>query len=292
MSIATYYLITMMQFRRPLNISAQLPALKVGAVVLALLLLAVFTPGMPPVVRNVAHQGAAPLWQMRDTAVGAVYGAVAILETREELVARNTELYAEISDMRRQTFETTVLRAENRRLRELLGRTDGNTATAASVLSRPAWSPYDTLIIDAGSDEGITKHALVLVDGEVAIGFVAEVYDTTSSVVLFSAPGQETPVIIGTGSTTPALARGYGGGNFTVELPRDANIALYDPVVLPTLTPRVFAIVESIERDPTDSFQIVRFRAPVNYATMRVVTVADDRHFVETLHASTTDTAQ
>lgn len=271
----------MMQLRRPPSRNFKIPpyAPKIGVVVLALFVLAFLSPAVPKPVTDVAHKAATPVWATRNAMVSAVYGAVAILETKEDLIKQNNALYDEISTLRREAFEADVLREENGRLRELLNRPESGEAVAASVLSRPSSSPYDTVIIDAGEQAGIQKGNIVSVEGGVAVGTVSDVYSDTSLVVLFSAPGKATPVLISAATATPAVAEGWGGGNFTVRLPRDAAVEVDDPVILPTLSPHVFAVVESVESDESDSFQVVRFRVPVNVSTLRHVLVLTGEKF-------------
>lgn len=271
----------MMQLRRPYNRNVKIPpyAAKIAGVLGVLLVLAFLAPGIPQPVTEVAHTAATPVWATRNAMLSAVYGAVAILETKEDLIKENNALYDQVSALRREAFEADVLREENSRLRELLNRPESGEAVAASVLSRPSSSLYDTVIIDAGKSAGIQKNNIVSVEGGVAIGTVSEVYADTSLVVLFSAPGKATPVLISAATATPAVAEGWGGGNFTVRLPRDSTVEVEDPVILPTLSPHVFAVVEAVESDDSDSFQVVRFRVPVNVSTMRHVLVLTGEKF-------------
>lgn len=272
----------MIRFPTSHNRYAKIPTYvpKVAGIAALLLILAVLSPSIPAPVTDVAHQAATPLWQTRDSMLSAVYGAVAILETKGDLIRANEELHDEISTLRREAFATEVLRDENARLRELLNRPDADESVAAAVLSRPSSSPYDTLIIDAGLSEGLRKGNIVSVSGGVAIGTVEAVFSDTATVMLFSAPGKETPVVVGTATPTPSVALGWGGGNFAVELPRDAEVAVDDPVILPTLSPHVFAKVASVEHDPTDPLITVRFQVPVNVATLRHVLVETDETFI------------
>lgn len=262
-----------MNLHKPLKSRIPPVAYKVGGIIAVLALLAVFSPAIPSPVTGAAQYVATPIWKTRDTMLSAVYGAVAILETKEALITENNELYKTVSTLRLEAFESSMLRLENERLRELLNRRTSDTAIAASILAWPSLSPYDTVVVDAGSNDGIVKDAVAYIEGGVVIGYVGEVFDSTATVVLFSSPGLKTPVVISSATPTPAIAEGWGGGNFYVRAPRDASIAVNDAVLLPTLSPMVFAAVASVERDQTDSFQEVRFRTPVNIATLRYVLI-------------------
>lgn len=277
---------------KPLSRRIPVAAYKIAGIASVLLLLAVVAPNIPAPVTGVAQKAASPVWQVRDSMLSAVYGAVAILETKEALVAENNQLYATISTLRREAFEAKILREENSRLRELLNRRPSEAAVAASVLARPSISPYDTMVIDAGLEEGVQKGNVVMVEGGVAIGYIGEVFSDSATVVLFSSPGLETPVVISSATPTPAVAVGWGGGNFMVTVPRDAPVNVNDPVMLPTLSPLVFATVASVERDPTNSFQEVRFRMPVNLSTLRYVLIDIGEVFDPTTYENPTSEAK
>src|SRR5690606_12662298 len=135
----------------------------------------------------------------------------------------------------------------------------------ASVLVRPPITPYDTLVVDIGEAEGVSKGDVVVVEGGLAVGMVGKALAHTATVVLFSAPGHQTPVLIQTGSSTvPAIAEGMGGGGFRAHVARDAGVSEADLVQLPLLEPLVFAEIESVSDDPADAMLEVLFKSPLN----------------------------
>src|SRR3989304_1524613 len=88
---------------------------------------------------------------------------------------------------------------------------------------KPPKSLYDTLVVDAGSREGIQVGEKVLYGDNIMIGEIAEVFEKTSKVRLFSSSGEVIDVTIGK-RAVPALAVGIGGGNFEIQIPRDTLI--------------------------------------------------------------------
>src|SRR3989304_2204585 len=96
-------------------------------------------------------------------------------------------------------------------------------AVVARVISKPPRSFYDTLVVDAGSKEGIQVGEKVLYGDNIMIGEIAEVFEKTSKVRLFSSSGEVIDVTIGK-RAVPALAVGIGGGNFEIQIPRDTLI--------------------------------------------------------------------
>lgn len=241
-----------------------------------LLLLVIVEPPVPAPIADASHAIGAPLWQIRSDVVAAAYGAFLSLASKQALITENVALREEASSLRRQTFQTKLLERENVELKALLGRKDaqkGNDILSA-VLRGTDTTPYDLFVIDAGTDDGIAAGDLVTVDGDVAIGSVREVFASTATVLLFSAPREKTPIMIGTASSTvPAIAQGQGGGTFLALVPREVLVAQGDPVSLSTLDTTFFAYVEKVEIDPADSFARVYFKNPVNANTLRFVTV-------------------
>lgn len=247
-----------------------------GILLAVLLLLVIFEPPVPAPIANAGHAVGAPLWQLRSDVVAAAYGAFLSLESKQALITENVALREETSSLRRQVFQTKLLERENIELKSLLGRRDAkkDNDLLAVVLRGTDTTPYDLLIIDTGGDEDVVKGDLVTVDGDVAIGSVQEVFASTATVLLFSAPREKTPVMIGTASSSvPAIAQGQGGGTFLALVPREVPVAQGDPVSLSTLDATLFAQVEKVEIDPADSFAHVFFKNPVNVSTLRFVTV-------------------
>jgi cell shape-determining protein MreC len=270
----------------------------IGILGVVLLALAFSRAAVPEPVVEAGHAVARPVWSLQDNLSGAVFGAVAVLDSKQSLFEENNRLHDEVSRLRREAFATKLLREENRQLRRLLGRTYGEEGLAASVLVRPPITPYDTIVIDVGEAEGVHEGDVVVVEGGLAVGAVGKSLAHTATVALFSAPGRETQVLIQTASgTVPVLAEGLGGGGFEAHIARDAGIAAGDPVLLPLVEPVVFAEVEAVSADPADAVLKVLFRSPINVNALRFVKVVPglewrdliDEESIEALSGTTTE---
>lgn len=250
-----------------------------GGLLVLLLVLTIARPPVPISLSNAGHTIGAPLWHVRNDVIGAAYGAFLSLESKQSLITENVALREEASALRRQAFQTKLLERENVELKAMLGRKDigkGHDLLAV-VLRGGDTTPYDLFVIDVGTDDGVATGDLVTVDGDVAVGFVQEAFTSTANVLLFSSPNEKMSVMIGTASSSvPALAQGQGGGMFHAVLPRDVPVVEGDPVFLSTLETTLFAHVERVEIDPADSFAHVFFKNPVNFNTLRFVTVKRD----------------
>jgi cell shape-determining protein MreC len=160
---------------------------------------------------------------------------------------------------------------ENEKLKEILSRKNEKlNLILAVILSDTNQSLYDTLVVDAGSIQGVTTGATVFALGNVPIGRVDLVYENSSRIILFSNPGEKTSVDIN--DTTFELV-GRGGGNFEMNLPRDIDLQKGAQAVLPRVTPHVVATVETIISDPRDAFKKALLVSPVNIKELRFVEI-------------------
>jgi cell shape-determining protein MreC len=70
-------------------------------------------------------------------------------------------------------------------------------------------------------------------------------------------------------------AKGRGGGNFEIHIPREIEVSDGDILVFPYDPTIAVGIVKSIEFDPRDPFQKILARTPVNIQELRFVEVVE-----------------
>ncbi|MCX6757644.1 MAG: rod shape-determining protein MreC [Candidatus Nomurabacteria bacterium] len=193
--------------------------------------------------------------------------------------SKNT-LYQENQNLKTQILESQADRAnyssvvdENIKMKEILGRKAENMKIVlAGILAKPNRSLYDTLVIDAGSNQGIKIGNTVFAIGNIPIGKVSEVYAKSANVILFSSPKENTEVTI-SGKDIAISAVGRGGGNFEIILPRDLVIDLGTEIDLPGINHYVLGTVATIVSDPRDSFQKAILVSHVNIQNLKFVEV-------------------
>lgn len=158
---------------------------------------------------------------------------------------------------------TARLLRENNRLRSLLGN-EGEERIAAGIIGRPTMTPYDVLILDKGSDDGIVASAPVYAGFDQVIGFVAEVYSHSAVVTLATTPNFESTVYI-YGPNIYTTAKGLGGGILEVSVPQGIVLSERDLVILPTFGSGVFGSISLVESVATEPEQrgYVTLRQPV-----------------------------
>ena len=184
--------------------------------------------------------------------------------SKRSLIGENEALALELARLREELLIKDVFVNENIELKRALGRTDAEESyTLANVIARPDRTPYDTLIIDAGANLGLTVGDIVISHGATAIGRLEEVYGNTSKIKLFSAYGTQTDVLFGDDQIAVTIT-GHGGGNFFVELPKDVLALPGDVALLPGITPHVVGIVGHVKIGTDTSLQEAILVSPAN----------------------------
>jgi hypothetical protein len=167
----------------------------------------------------------------------------------------------------------TILRLthENEEFRALLGDTK-EKYIAAGVIARPPYSPYDSFVLDKGTEDGITEGATVYHTSEYAIGYVLHAYSESSVVALFSSPGIESTVYV-YGPDIYATAYGEGGGVIRISVPQGVILAMGNIVVLPTLDTGILGTIGAVTSVPTQPEQHAYLSFPISMQSIRIVGV-------------------
>lgn len=239
---------------------------------LAILALVLDVP-VPSGATGALHKAVGPFWAGRNDLVATVVASYEALESKDALVRENITLHEELSRLRREAYGAGLLRTENERLRAMLGRAAEEAQVAAVVVDRDR-IPYDAFVVDSGENNGVREGALVASPEGIALGFADRVFAETTNVRSFSAPGQVTPVVLGTSSPLLAEAVGKGAGTYTITLPRDVSIATGTPVALQMFEPYVLGYVDEIVSAPEQPFQNLYLRTPKALTQMRFVAVS------------------
>jgi len=167
--------------------------------------------------------------------------------------------------------ELDYLRAENVSLREILGQRD-EPRIAAGVIGRPTALPYDVLMIDKGSDDGIKIDTPVYTGNDTVIGFVAATYQNSSLIALLSTPGfTSTAYIFGPNIYTTAV--GIGGGVTRIHVPQGISLNIGDLVVLPSMSPGIYGTVSAVDSVPERAEQYGYLTTEIPISSLKVVAI-------------------
>ncbi len=210
-------------------------------------------------------------------------GIKSYFTSKNSLQKENEDLKSQLEADQASLANYNSILSENESLKEILGRKNSKVSFVLSaILSKPNQSPYDTLVIDAGADEGLQVGNKVFAIGNVPIGRISNVYPNSSKVILFSNSGEKTQVVVGSKNTRLNDHQvgqvfldlvGRGGGNFEMIMPRDLTLTKGDQAVLPGITPYVVGIIETIISDPRDPFSKALLVSPVNVQELKFVEV-------------------
>ncbi len=242
---------------------------KVLWVVIILLIIVVIMITRP--IRNTLFTVASPIWKLESGILNSSF--FDYFKSKQSLINERVVMEQKLFMAGSLMAENEILRNENETLKDLLGRKEiiQNTVLAA-IIVKPPQTPYDMLTVDIGEDNNVQIGDKVIANANVYIGEVSEVYPHSAKIILYSTPGHHLPVMLGLDSVS-VEAVGMGGGNFNIFLPREVEVQEGDVIVVPSITPNVFGIVEKVNFKETDSFQTVLFKSPVNISELSLVEI-------------------
>jgi len=255
------------------NLSNGRIALLVVGVFLAFILLYAPVRG---VFTQTVYKFAPSVWEVGNSWINVFQTVSLNFQDKKFLQNENEMLKDEISRMEAQVLDRNLLSEQVNRLEEALGRAHGDDRVVAYVLAGPGLSLYDTLIVDAGEENGVIIGNKVVYAGSGVIGEVLEVSFASAKIKLYSSPGEETVVLSGP-KHIPATAYGKGMGNFEAKIPKGSALEVGDYVV--TLQDRLpIGSVSLVEENSDMPYDLIFFRASFNIAEIRSVEIIIDKH--------------
>lgn len=242
------------------------------AVIVAIIVIFTINFFFPRFFPSILYPVTTLFWKTESSSVGWFVRMGQIVQSKYSLVKDNKRLSDEVASRDASMLLLDVLRKENEELKKNQGRTGQGDDVLGVILSRPPVTPYDTLVIDIGVADGLEVGNKVYTAGDTLIGDVVEVFEHSSKVSLFSTPGRQMSILVGS-TTVETLAIGRGGGNFSAELPADIKISKGDTIITTLIRPHAFGVVEEILIDSSASLQTLLFKAPMNIHQFRFVQV-------------------
>jgi len=198
------------------------------------------------------------------------------LRDRTVLIKENERLRQELALGQTANRYGELMRQENEELRSLLG-DDGDERILAAIIGRPNALPYDVLVIDRGSNDGIVPDAPVFIADNRVIGVVSKVFPRSAIVEMVTTPGLVSSVfIVGPDIFTNAV--GMGGGQLRIGVPQGIELSLGDAVILPAVKSGVFGSINYIESLPTRPEQHGFVSTDIPLQSLRFVSVGRTPH--------------
>lgn len=213
-----------------------------------------------------------PLWQAENSISQVFKKGLEHWQSRTELVSENLSLKERVTSLGLEVDSLKLSLEQERAFYQLLGRSQVVGEVVASVITRPPQSPYDTIFVDAGSGDGVVLGSRVSLPEGPSLGSVVEVFASNARVKLFSTAGEKRDAVLERGSV-PVVLEGRGAGNFRLRIPREVEVVAGDRIVTGDAEYSLLAVVESVSVAPTDSFQEVLARSPLNIFSLRLVSI-------------------
>lgn len=238
----------------------------IGLAALACLVVLVFARG--PVGGAVA-QITSPIVGLRawvsDSHVASFFRSQAALSA--EIEGLEGKLRAHAGD----ALTIRRLEDENAALAALLGFSE-DERIASRVLIAPGDTPYDTFLVDRGSEDGVKEGAVVYADG-IAVGTVASVYGESALVRLVSSPGVLSTAYV-FGPDVFVKAEGMGGGALRISVLQDVPLQRGDVVMVPGSGTAAYGEVVEVEASDSSPFQYGYVTSPIPLSSVRFVEIA------------------
>lgn len=224
----------------------------------------------PNAIRTSLYSVSRPLWSFGGLTAKSFVSVKNFFIFKSMLVDKNLFLQDELSSLRLKQIDYEILLKENQDLKTELGRRGKSNRIIANILSKPPQSPYDTFIIDVGSESGVSIGDKVYISSSIIVGLVKNVTTGTSVVQLFSTGGEKQEATLERTRTSFVL-EGTGGGNFKLEVPKDTDVLWGDVFLYPVSSSSIIGSVYYIDANSQSSFKTIYLRTPVNIFSTRYV---------------------
>lgn len=199
----------------------------------------------------------------------------ALLLENERLQVENAALALENLGMRQKLDNLTTL------LSTPLLEKAKRVQVVADVVARPPVSPYDSLLLSVGEQEGVIigMEAFAASPGQrestgVPIGVVSWVSESFSRVTLFSSPGFETAAWVGP-TELPLTLLGVGGGALRASIARSAGVNVGDVVFVSGPGLQAIGKVTRVDSDSSSPSAVLRITPSLNIFSISTVVLRD-----------------
>lgn len=244
--------------------------LKQNILIFFIFIIAIFSISKIEIFQNITRSFVFPFVKVGAGMSGPFSGGGNIFNSKEDLLFKIKQLEDELEKTKISFLKTQVLEFENRELRKLNEDSLSEDPLLAKVVTRPPFSPYDTLNVDKGFSDGLSENNKVMF-GDLYVGYLAELSESSAIVRLISSPHIETPVRIR--GEFDAVAIGRGGGRITIELPKDSEVENGDVVVLQDSGNHIVGVISNIVFDEIDSFKTLYVSLPVSLSSISFVEI-------------------
>ena len=212
---------------------------------------------------SVLHSVMTPVYTLGRSLSASVESSFDLFSSKEYLIGETHRLSSSLEEARLVALDRNLLYEENLALKERLDRLGDPYAILATVVLKPPFTPYDTLLIDVGERDGVSEGDKVAAIGTVLVGYVREVYTNSARVVLFSTPGEKHEGYL-EGIEVPITIEGQGGGSMRARVPYGIEVAAGTVIAIPSISGGTVGVIEHLMFTEGDAYTEVYLRLPVN----------------------------
>jgi rod shape-determining protein MreC len=267
---------------RPGNRTSLIWPVAVAAIVIIIWLISLVA-GRQQSVGGVVTAGTGKGAKAADAVRGEIIGFGEVFRFRSH-VRHERQLEAENGLLKAELQQAATIKRENEQLRQLLKLNipAGFTAIGAEAVTRSMDLWFDTIVLDRGSEAGITRQCLVI-NSDGLVGEIAEVGSGYAKVRLLTSPDFALSGFTNT-SNIGGIVKGRGLIKLAMEyVPVDAPLKLQEKVYTAALAvqedgkprPRgiLIGFIDSIKKNPDQSTLQVVVRPAVNVSNIGPVAV-------------------
>ncbi len=217
----------------------------------------------PRVLTTAVLVVAKPLWIIRDGITYSTTGFFGYFERVKTLQKENDALREELYMVKVKEYQFDQALVEYADLKLLMNASSSQVSSAitARVISKPPFTPYDTFVVDKGSEDGVVMGDLVYANNALVIGRVHQVTQHNAYITLFSS-GDQTQEFVVSRTGVSVATTGMGGGNFALYVPKDFDIVVGDTLSEPSYDIGIVATVYALDETSQNSFKRVYARVP------------------------------
>ncbi len=186
---------------------------------------------------NIVGTITAPIRSAVTTVSNAVSDFWNALSSGNEIMLQNTELEAEINELREQLADYEKISKENDFYKDYLEIKDQNPDfkfVGATLISKDTSDPYKAFIINKGSADGVAARDPVITDAGL-VGYISEVGLTTSKITTILSPDLTLGALDNrtndSGIISGSLETGEKGYTKFKNLPHSCSVAVGDYIV-------------------------------------------------------------
>jgi cell shape-determining protein MreC len=225
--------------------------------------------------RGAVFELISPIWKGSNAFTQTFKNLSEQFSSKASLIEANQALGEELASKNQTLNSLRVAVDERDLLLQIYGRSATSTGIAATVLVHPPQTPYDTIVVDAGSKEGVTSGRWVRLPQGGLIGRVGDVALHESKIELSTSNGVKTNAFLERGNVPVALV-GAGGSTFRADLPKDILAMVGDRVLEAGIKGELVGIVREVNTSPSDSAEHLLIQSISNASALRFVLISSE----------------